>query len=371
MFDFKPDNTPSAALRRMLLLLIAALVLACGIAARADSVRLYDQTGVEGVNVTLADVAELTGPHATALGQTQIATIKAGEQEIKVSLDDVESALDKAGVNWGLVSLRGYSACRVARLAPPPIITIGRGQAVAANIETPIDLDAELTLRARVEQLVAERSGLQRDELRITFTDRDGAKLDRPALGQSIEIEPTSLNTLGRVPMIIRLYESGRVSQTLTVRAHVKRVLLAVVTTGPIARGEVFTRSHLAVRECYLDDDDVTPITDPMIAVGQEATASMGGGEILFARKVKAPIMVKRGELVTVRCLIGSLVVRTVGKAAENGSIDDAIQVRAESTGKTFSAVVTGRGEAVMPGPALDGQRRASTWGTQQQGAMK
>jgi len=372
MFEIEPDNTPAAALRRMLALLIAALVVACGIAARADSVRLYDQVGIEAGEVTLADVAELQGPEARGHGEIELATLMAGRQEIEITLDDVESALDKAGVNWGRVSLRGFSVCRVTGLAPPPDVSIGRGQAVAANIETPLGLDAGLTLRARVEQMIADRAGILSSDLRITFSDRDSTRLDRPVLGQSIEIEPTGRNTLGRVPVVIRFYETGRVTQTLSVRAHVQRVLLAVVASGPIDRGQVFTRSDLEVRECRLEDDNVTPLTDPMIAIGQEAAAGMRAGDILFARKVKAPVMVKRGELVTVRCLVGGLVVRTVGKAAEDGSLNDVITVRAERNGGRFFAVVTGRGEAaITTQPAMQDQRQARTWNRPQQGAAK
>jgi flagella basal body P-ring formation protein FlgA len=371
MYEIEPDNTPSAALRRMLLLLVGALVLAFGIAAHADSVRLYDQAGIDTEKVTLADVAELSGPLALALGEIELAMVTDGRGEVEISLDEVESALDEAGVNWGQVSLRGFPACRVTRLAPPTGVGIGRGQAVAANIETPLGLDAGLTLRARVEALIVNRTGLPSDELRIGFNDRDSARLDRPVLGQSFEIEPTGLNKLGRVPLMIRFYESGRVTQTLSVRAHVQRVLLAVVASGPIQRGQIFTLANLAVRECRLESDGVIPITDPMLAVGQQATATMRDGEVLIARKVKAPVMVKRGELVTVRCLIGGLIVRTVGRAAEEGSLDDIIQVRSEKNRSGFSAVVSGRGEVVITAPQTHDPRQASALSGPLQGAVK
>ena len=372
MFDIEPDNSPSATLRRMLLVLIAALVMACGIAARADSVTLYDQAGIDAGKVTLAHIAELKGPHARALGGIVLATLKDGRQELDVSLDDVEDALDKAGVNWGLVSLRGFGVCRVTRLAPPPDASYGTGQSVAANIETPIGLDSRLTLRARVEGLISERAGVPLSDLRITFSERDGMKLNRPALGQTIQIEPTGLNTLGRVPLTVRLYESGQLTQTLHVRAKVQRVLLAVVTTGPVSRGQVFIRSDLEVRECYLEDDSVTPITDPMIALGQQATATLRVGEVLLARKVKAPIMVKRGELVTVRCMVGGLVVRTVGKAASDAAFNEMIQVRVEKSNEYIAAVVTGRGEAaIAPEPAIEDQRQARAWAMDPQGARR
>lgn len=348
MFEIEPENTPGATLRRMLILLLAALVMAFGIAARADSVRLYDQAGVESARVTLAQVADLEGPAARALAGVVLATLPEGRSEHTVTLAEIEKALDDAGVNRGLVSLRGFSACRVTRLAEPPAAFIERGQAVAANIETPIGLGTTLTLRTVVERRLADRTGAGDDELRITFSDRDVKRLDVPILGRSVEVEPITPNTLGRVPVVVRLYEGRAVAETFTVNAQLRRTLLAVVTTGPVARGEVFTRGHLQVRQCVLDDDNATPITDPSVVIGQESASSMRAGEMLIARAVKSPIMVKRGELVDVRCFVGGLIVRTVGHVTENGSLGDRVAVRSESSGDTFYAVVAGRHEVVV-----------------------
>ena len=362
MFEIEPENTPGATLRRMLLLLLAALVMAFGIAARADSVRLYDQVGVETVSVTLAQVAELQGPAAEALAGVVLATLDGGRGEHTITLSEVEKALDAAGVNRGLVSLRGFGACRVTRLAEPPAPMVERGQAVAANIETPIDFETTLTLRGVVEQQLTDRAGAGDgvDEVCVTFSERDIKRLDVPILGRSVEVETITPNLLGRVSMVVRLYEGRVVAESFTVNAHVHRTMLAVVTTGPVSRGEVFTRNHLQVRECVIENDADTPITDPAVVIGQASVASMRAGEMLSARAIKSPIMVKRGELVDVRCFVGGLIVRTVGHATENGSLDDRIAVRSESTGDTFYAVVTGRHEVVVSA-ANDSQPQATT----------
>ncbi len=357
MLDFEPEKTPGATLRRMLILLVAALVMAFGIAARADSVHLYDQIGVNSGTVTLGQVAELQGPAAQALADVVLMTLKDGRGEYTVTLDTVEKSLDTAGVNWGLVSLRGFNTCRITRLAEPMAPAPDQGQAVAANIETPIDLNTTLTLRVMVEHLLAERAGTGAEDLRITFTERDAKKLDLPILGRSIEMQPISLNTLGRVPVIVRLYEGRSISETVQVNAKVQRTLLAVVAAGPVARGEVFTRTKLQVRECVLDDSSITPITDPSIALGQESTSALRAGEMLTVQAVRSPIMVKRGERVDVRCIVGTLVIRTVGLATENGSLDDTILIKNETTRDTFYALVTGRQEVVVstdPHPLSD-----------------
>ena len=348
MMNIEPDNTPRAVIRRILLLLLVALVLAFGMVTRADSVRLYDQVGVDGGRVTLQDVAKLEGPAALKHGGLVLMTLDQQRGGHTVTLDMVEDALTEAGVNWGLVSLGGFNQCRVTRLIEPETLGAEYGQAVAANIETPIGLHTTLTLRAMVEQYLAQRIGLEQGELRVDYSDRDAGKLDLPILGRSIEIEPMSQNLLGRVPMTVRLYKGRTVSETIHVNASIRRAMLAVVAARDIARGQRFTRDDLSVRVCLIDSDSITPITDPSLAIGQQATVSLRGGDVLAARAVRPPTLVKRGELVDVRCFIGSLVIRTVGIAAEDGSLESAIRVRNESSGDTFLATVTGRRQVVV-----------------------
>lgn len=348
MLDIEPENSPGATLRRMLILLLAALVMAFGIAARADSVHLYDQIGIEGGTVTLGQVAELQGPAAREHADVVLMTLEEGRGDYTVTLDSVEKSLDEAGVNWGLVSLRGFNECRVTRLAEPASMAAEQGQAVAANIETPIDLHTTLTLRVMVEQLLAERAGKSESSLRIAFSDRDAKKLDMPILGRSIEVQPTSLNTLGRVPIVVRLFEGQRVSESIHVNAKIEHTLLAVVTAAPVARGEVFTRAKLQVRECVIDDSGITPITDPSVMIGQESTVSLKAGEMVTVQAVRPPIMIRRGERVDVRCFVGGLVIRTVGVATENGAMDEQVLIKSESTNETYFAIVTGRQEAVV-----------------------
>ena len=348
MLDFEPEQSARATLRRIVIVLIAAIVMAFGIAARADSVRLYDQVGVEGQVVTLSQVAELIGPAAQAHSDLVLVTLEEGRSENSITMDMIEDALDNAGVNWGLVSLRGFNACKVTRLVEPKAMTPEPGQAVAANIETPIGLQTTLTLRGMVEQYITDAATLSKGDLRIEFSERDTEKLDLPILGRSIEIEPVGINTLGRVPLMIRLYDEQRVAQTIQVSAKVQHVLLAVVADTPISRGDVFRRSHLKVRECIVDSDAVEPVTDPGKIIGQESATSLRAGEMISINKVKSPVMVKRGELVNVRCFVGGLVVRTADYATENGSLNDMIRLRSDSTGDEYYAVVTGHRQAVV-----------------------
>ncbi len=352
MKTIEPENTPSATLRRMLFVLVAALVVVFGIAARADSIRVYDQVGVRQAQVTLADVAELEGEAAKALGATVLYTFDAERGEQVITLDRIEEALEKAGANRGLISLRGFSACRVARLSDPPAPMQESGRSVVANIETPIGLGTPLTLQAVVERRLIERAGAMGGEVEVSFSERDRKRMDIPVLGRTVEVEPISPNTLGRVSVVVRLYEGRSVSQTLTVQADVSRRELAVVAVRPISRGELIDREALQVREVSLKDDALRPIADPSIAIGQVCASNLRVGDVVTENAVRPPLMVRRGELVDIRCFIGGLVVRAVGIAKEDGAMGDRIQVRRENSSEVIEATVAGRREVVIASPS-------------------
>ena len=348
MLDIDPNNTPSATLRRMLILLLAALVLAFGLVARADSVHLYDQIGVKGATVTLGEIAELKGQAALKHADLVVMELGDGRDEKTITLSTVSKALDKAGVNWGLVSLRGFNECRVTRLIEPEVVNSESGQAVSANVETPIGLNTSLTLRGMVEELLAERAGATLDQIQVSYSARDAKLLDTPILSKSVEIEPTMLNTLGNVPIAVRLYEGQRVVESFTITAKVKCVMLAVVSSQRIARGDRYSRDNVEVRECIVDSSDITPITDPSLVYGQQASMSLNADQLITVRAVRPPVLIKRGDLVTVRCFIGGLIVKTVGIAKQDGALDEVIEIKNDTTHETYLATVTGSKQAVV-----------------------
>ena len=60
------------------------------------------------------------------------------------------------------------------------------------------------------------------------------------------------------------------------------------------------------------------------------------------ADDVRPPVMVKRGELITVQCMTDGLLIKTVGRAAEQGVLGDLIQVRNEQSREQYVVRITG-----------------------------
>ena len=357
MTPVSDDIVPKAKCRTAALGAMVVVLTLIGI-ARADSIQLRASTTLETQTVELRQIAELTGRSAQTLGDTVVARFDNDDRKLRVRLHDVRRALNQKEVNWGLLTLRGFQRCQVRRAKPESerqsqtteASTESRSNerpAAASNIRQRVTADAEPRLRGRVESVIQKLAGVERSALRIRFDDHDKKRLALSTWDGRFEIHPSTRDAIGRLPLRVRRYEAGRPVESFTVTADVTRRAEALVVKKHLTRGDRFTEAAVAKRTIWLDDD-VTPLADPGAVIGQQAAGTLDTGTVIYPDDVRAPTLIKRGELVTVRCITGGLVVRTVGRATEKGAMDDTVAIRNEGSNETFRATVTGRREAVV-----------------------
>lgn len=345
------DQTLCGALRRMIAFLAAATVLMLGIIAKGETVRLHAEAGSKGPAIRLADIAELDGARAEVLGDTVVATFDPKARETRITLDIVRDSLSKANVNWGIVSLKGFSTCRVHRLGEPEMpadVDPTEAQPIASNLETEVTLNSSANLRAMVLDELAKFATASLEDLRITFSERDERLLKQASLTDRFEIEPKSASRLGRVPVTVRRFRGPELVETLNLTADLERRATAVVAKQSIAKGAAFTSDNLEVREVYLRDERGTPVSELKLAVGQASAMQLRSGAVVYPDAIESPLVVRRGELVTVQCMSGGLSIRTVARSNSDGRVGDVIEVRNEATRQSYSATVSGLREATI-----------------------
>jgi flagella basal body P-ring formation protein FlgA len=69
------------------------------------------------------------------------------------------------------------------------------------------------------------------------------------------------------------------------------------------------------------------PIYDLRDAVGQELATTVPAGEVIDATMLRKPYLVQRGKLVTITSRVGGVAVRMMGRALEDGVLDDVVSV--------------------------------------------
>jgi flagella basal body P-ring formation protein FlgA len=93
-------------------------------------------------------------------------------------------------------------------------------------------------------------------------------------------------------------------------------------------------------------------ITSPAGLAGQAARRPLRAKTPLFAYDVKKPVVVKKGELITVVYAMDGIQLTLQGQAQADGGKDDAIPVINTRSRRTIEARVAGPGMAIVSGPA-------------------
>jgi flagella basal body P-ring formation protein FlgA len=128
-----------------------------------------------------------------------------------------------------------------------------------------------------------------------------------------------------------------------------------VVATRSVARGDVVTAADVEVRmiEPSAKTSGQRAVIDSTSKiVGMEARQPLQAGEIVFADQVQAPVIVKRGDLITVSSQSGGIRVRTSARALQEGAKGDLIEVESLQGKQHYDARVIGLREAAVFAPA-------------------
>jgi len=295
--------------------------------------------------VRLLDVARLSGDGAEALGELVLETETSKARS--VTLQAVRGRLDALEVDWSRLSLRGYQQCSIDRAEAEPLDEPGVEVTVD---EMPAEEEAEPvitpgTIKAHIEQLIRQSCAFPTEQLVLTFQRRDAELLGLESDSLRVETELRSLEMPGRLPVIVRIFRDGVLDQRELVYVDVTRELEALVTNRTIARGDVITARDIETKQVRLTNQGGEPLTTAEDVVGKTATAMLRPNTTLTARLVATPLAVKRGDRVVVEARAGSMLLRTSGRAMEDGVLGEVIRVRSERFREEHQVMVVAYGK--------------------------
>ena len=272
-----------------------------------------------------------------------------GQGWLTITLQDVRTALDGAGVHWGHVALRG-STCALRFGAPRPPESPKREPGVNAlpqNPPQPVDVSGAPTMRSSIARRVAELYAVPNEDLRLAFENADEEFLNITAVGKRIDIQPVAGASAVRVPMNIVVYEGDRVteSRVVSVQALLSRTVLTAA--APIQRQQAISADMVVEGRQWLP-----PTSRPCVpldqAVGSVAARRIAAGSTIEIDDITAPLVAKRGDIVYVHVLSGSVTVRAKARAMGNARDGELVQLKLDGSDRPLTARMSGRGRAVM-----------------------
>ncbi|MEM8495131.1 MAG: flagellar basal body P-ring formation chaperone FlgA [Planctomycetota bacterium] len=370
---------PHLTRRWLLLGLLLALltVWAVGMAS-GQTIHLKRQTTLgpaqitEQGGITLGQIAELEGfgeGEAEVLGSLIVCSVEPTRD--RVSLPEVRDALRRAGVNLGLLTIRGFAECRVHRSASETPVNIDeatrpmtpmktylnnaealpRPQQVdledsLEEVESRSGLSAASTVRDLVRQHITAALNLPAEQVVCIFEGRDDATLNQSTLGASYEIKPIGDVRLGRMNIRVQRTAGFGDTESDTVGVRIGWRTQVLAATRDIARHERLTEHNVALVDVTLDRNLDGELFTADAIRGAAAASPIRVGQHVRQGDLGQPTLVKRGQAVTVLVRRGRFEMTTTAFAEHDAALHDPVTLRSESRRtrhtKTFRAYVIG-----------------------------
>ncbi|MEQ8515406.1 MAG: flagellar basal body P-ring formation chaperone FlgA [Chromatocurvus sp.] len=143
---------------------------------------------------------------------------------------------------------------------------------------------------------------------------------------------------LGPVSVGVRC--NGSAPWTLYVRTEVSAQLTLPVLTRTVPRGAIIADNDLEMVSRAISKDPGALILDPEAIIGLETRRALPAGSTLHHNQLVAPVLVERGQNVTLVAGSHGLQVRMQGKAMANAAAGERLMVTNQRSGRRVEGVV-------------------------------
>jgi flagella basal body P-ring formation protein FlgA len=348
-------------------------------ALAATDVKLREKVAPHGSVVRLDDVAEIATAdrqQARQLGALPLMPAPAPGTERFLRTREIQDMLSAQGVDVG--ALRFVGAQQVAIAAadgartssnvvqaiaeteiPQRATPMNRHAAILAGADAertlaPIDETRASGIREQLTNIIANYLNVKTGKVQLWKVECDLADRD---LGKLVAAQSTPTCVGGSEPWTGRQrfvisFSTAQGQVQLPIFAEISPPPVpAVVAIRPIGRGEVVKAADIELRSIDANSKSVgqRAVADSVgMLIGMEARQSIQAGDIVFADQAQAPIVVKRGDVITVTSQSGGIRVRTIGRAMHDAARGDLVQVEALGSREKYDARVTGPREAAV-----------------------
>lgn len=193
-------------------------------------------------------------------------------------------------------------------------------------------------VEAAARQWLAEQAtlkGLVNPRFELHLVERAATPV--PPCPQPVEVEPVETRYLSRMRFVAACPGDAGWRREWVVRAEVSA--LVVVAAAPVQANRVIAEAEVVQeRRTLVDMDDALP--SPEAVVGQASTRALRTGQVVSPRWLAQPLVLKRGDSVTIVARNEGVEVQVAGEALEPGRRGDVVRVRNVGTGKVIRARV-------------------------------
>lgn len=170
-----------------------------------------------------------------------------------------------------------------------------------------------------------------------------------PPCAKPLTVDALDTRTLARLVFAVVCPEPAGWQREWSVRATVSAMV--TVATRDVPANRALTQDDVAIERRRITDL-AGAVSIPEDAIGQSSNRSLRSGQALHARWLAAPLLVRRGDSVTIVARNGGIEVQAAGEALEPGRQNQVVRVRNSNSGKIIRARVLDSGVVEPEGMA-------------------
>ncbi len=272
-------------------------------------VSVQDQTSVKGEKIFLKEICQWSEPQhplVNALEKVSVGFSPLPGQVKTIYPSQIQSALFLEGIDTSKITF-----------SIPKQITVRR-------------LSQELswkTLQQKVSDYILTHVPWDKSQVEISFSQKKASTI-LPLGKMDLSISTTKNSTLlGRQRFLVTILLDGQPEKKIWIPATIAVNIPVLVAVGKLERGHILSESDLLLREMDMAGLRAGVLTDPAEAMGKKLNRTVRPNTPLLSDYLEQPIVVQRGDVVTIKAENKNLLVTAQGKALENGSDGDLIRV--------------------------------------------
>jgi flagella basal body P-ring formation protein FlgA len=222
--------------------------------------------------------------------------------------------------------------CKATLAASSLMLFSALAQASAPSVPVQIEQAAH----AELERQMAA-SGLTEPQIEVAVV----AARPTPPCSQSVVVEAADTRSPQRMRYVARCPDTPGWRYDYVVRAHVSAMV--AIAAAPVAANEALTDAQVTIERRDISNI-ADPISNPADAVGQMSRRMLRPGDILRSGQLSSPVLVKRGDAVTMVARRDGIEVSMAGEALDAGGKGAVVRVRNAGSGQVVRMRVAGPG---------------------------
>lgn len=205
--------------------------------------------------------------------------------------------------------------------------------------------DAERLKAMTKAALSARDASLTPDDLEISFYRTPATILANPAADEPVSVDRVLWSrTDGRFTLFLSIATGQGVQQT-SLTGQATELMEVAVLTQPLRRGSILRAEDLTLVRQPRARVPANALISAEAVAGLAARNNLRAGVPLIRSDFERPILISRGEKVTITYELPGMKLTTRGQALEEGAEGDVIDIQNLQSKRTVPGIVTSRGQ--------------------------